>query len=159
MVSKTVDASRVESYHVIRPGHLNVTNRLYGGLLMSWMDELAGVTAKKHAERSYLTVSADNFTFIKSARQNDTVVTQARLVWVGSSSMEIQVDAYVEYMDSSRELICTARFMMVAIDEDSKPTKVPQLILQTEDEHLAWAHGEERRRIRNQRREAKLDGI
>ena len=30
MVSKTVDASKVESYHVIRPGHLNVTNRLYG---------------------------------------------------------------------------------------------------------------------------------
>jgi len=155
MVSKTVDASRVESYHVIRPGHLNVTNRLYGGLLMSWMDELAGVTAKKHAERSYLTVSADNFTFIKSARQNDTVVTQAKLVWVGSSSMEIQVDAFVEYMDSSREKICTARFMMVAIDEDSKPTKVPQLILQTEEERQAFREGEERNQLRKQQKKTK----
>lgn len=155
MVSKTVDASRVESYHVIRPGHLNVTNRLYGGLLMSWMDELAGVTAKKHAEHSYLTVSADNFTFLKSARQNDTVVTQAKLIWVGSSSMEIQVDAYVEYMDSSREKICTARFMMVAIDEDGKPTKVPQLILQTEEEHQAFQEGEERSQLRKQQKKAK----
>ena len=155
MVSKTVDASRVESYHVIRPGHLNVTNRLYGGLLMSWMDELAGVTAKKHAERSYLTVSADNFTFIKSARQNDTVVTQAKLVWVGSSSMEIQVDAFVEYMDSSREKICTARFMMVAIDEDSKPTKDPQLILQTEEERQAFREGEERNQLRKQQKKTK----
>lgn len=155
MQPKTVDASKVESYHVIRPGHLNVTNRLYGGLLMSWMDELAGIVAKKHAEHSYLTVSADNFTFLKSARQNDTVVTQGRIVWVGSSSMEIQVDAYVEYMDSSRDLICTARFMMVAIDENSKPVKVPQLILQTEEEKLAFAQGEERSQIRKQKKASK----
>ena len=43
--------------------------------------------------------------------------------------------------------------------ENDKPVKVPRLILQTEDEHLAWAHGEERRRIRNQRKADKLDGI
>ena len=150
MESKTVDASKVESYHVIRPGHLNVTNRLYGGLLMSWMDELAGIVAKKHAEHSYLTVSADNFTFIKSARQNDTVVTIGKIIWTGSSSMEIQVDAYVEYMDSSRDKICTARFMMVAIDENSKPVKVPQLILQTEEERRAFAEGEARKQLRAQ---------
>ena len=155
MISKTVDASKVESYHVIRPGHLNVTNRLYGGLLMSWMDELAGIVAKKHAEHSYLTVSADNFTFLKSARQNDTVVTIGKIIWTGSSSMEIAVEAYVEYMDSSRDLICTARFVMVAIDENSKPVKVPQLILQTEEEKLAFAQGEERSQIRKQQKKAK----
>ena len=49
--------------------------------------------------------------------------------------------------------------MMVALDENDKPVQVPRLVLQTEDEHLAWSHGEERRRIRNQRRIDKLDGI
>ena len=55
--------------------------------------------------------------------------------------------------------INNAHFMMVALDENDMPVRVPRLILQTEDEHLAWAHGEERRRIRNERRKAKLDGI
>jgi hypothetical protein len=36
---------------------------------------------------------------------------------------------------------------------------VPRLTLLTEDERLAWAHGEERRRIRIQRKKDKLDGI
>ena len=49
--------------------------------------------------------------------------------------------------------------MMVALDENDKPMRVPGLILQTEDEHLAWQHGEERRRIRLQRLADKLDGI
>jgi acyl-CoA hydrolase len=47
--------------------------------------------------------------------------------------------------------------MMIALDENDKPVKVPRLILQTEDEHLAWAHGEERKRIRDQRRKDQLD--
>jgi len=48
---------------------------------------------------------------------------------------------------------------MVALDEDDKPVQVPRLILQTDDERLAWEHGEERRRIRIERKKAKLDGI
>jgi hypothetical protein len=47
--------------------------------------------------------------------------------------------------------------MMIALDENDQPVKVPRLILQTEDEHLAWAHGEERKRIRDQRRKDQLD--
>ena len=73
--------------------------------------------------------------------------------------MEVCVDTYVEKLNRHRERINNAHFMMVALDENDKPVKVPKLILQTEDEHLAWAHGEERRRIRNQRRKDKLDGI
>ena len=49
--------------------------------------------------------------------------------------------------------------MMVALDENDKPVQVPKLILQTDDERLAWDHGEERRRIRIQRKKDKLDGI
>ena len=48
---------------------------------------------------------------------------------------------------------------MVAIDKNDKPFTVPRLILQTDDERLAWEHGEERRRIRLQRLKDKLDGI
>jgi acyl-CoA hydrolase len=48
---------------------------------------------------------------------------------------------------------------MVALDENDKPIHVPGLTLQTDDEHLAWSHGEERRRIRMQRLKDKLDGI
>ena len=55
--------------------------------------------------------------------------------------------------------INNAHFMMVALDENDKPVQVPKLILQTDDERLAWDHGEERRRIRIQRKKDKLDGI
>ena len=45
------------------------------------------------------------------------------------------------------------------LDENDQPVKVPRLILQTEDEELAWAHGIERQRIRKMRKATALDGI
>lgn len=159
MISKTVDDSRVETVHIIRPGHLNGANRLFGGILMQWIDEVAGIVAKRHSMCNVTTASVDNLTFLHGAYQDDLVVIKGKLTWVGSSSMEVCVDTYVENPQGQRHRINNAHFMMVALDEHDKPVQVPKLILQTEDEQLAWAHGEERRRIRNQRRMDKLDGI
>ena len=157
--AKTVDDSRVETVHIVRPEHLNGANRLFGGILMQWIDEVAGIVAKRHCMGNVTTASVDNLTFLHGAYQNDMVVIKGKLTWVGNSSMEVCVDTYVENLNGHRERINNAHFMMVALDENDKPAQVPKLILQTEDEHLAWAHGEERRRIRNQRRKDKLDGI
>jgi acyl-CoA hydrolase len=159
MISKTVDDSRAETVHIVRPNHLNGANRLFGGILMQWIDEVAGIVAKRHCMGNVTTASVDNLTFLHGAYQNDMVVIKGKLTWVGNSSMEVCVDTYVENLNGHRERINNAHFMMVALDENDKPAQVPKLILQTEDEHLAWAHGEERRRIRNQRRKDKLDGI
>ena len=159
MISKTVDESRAETVHIVRPNHLNGANRLFGGILMQWIDEVAGIVAKRHCMGNVTTASVDNLTFLHGAYQNDMVVIKGKLTLVGSTSMEVCVDTYVENLNGHRERINNAHFMMVALDENDKPVKVPKLILQTEDEHLAWAHGEERRRIRNQRRKDKLDGI
>ena len=155
--AKTVDESRVETVHIVRPNHLNGANRLFGGILMQWIDEVAGIVAKRHSMCNVTTASVDNLTFLKGAYQGDMVVIKGKITWVGSSSMEVCVDTYVETPSGKRERINNAHFMMIALDENDKPAQVPRLILQTEDEHLAWSHGEERRRIRNRRRKDRLD--
>ena len=157
--AKTVDDSRVETVHIVRPNHLNGANRLFGGILMQWIDEVAGIVAKRHAMSNVITASVDNLTFLHGAYQNEMVVIKGKITWVGSSSMEVCVDTYVETLSGQRSRINNAHFMMVALDENDVPVRVPRLILQTEDEKLAWAHGEERRRIRLQRKMDKLDGI
>ena len=159
MVSKTVADSRVETVHLVMPAHLNGANRLFGGILMQWIDEVAGIVAKRHSMCNVITASVDNLTFLHGAYQNEMVVIKGKITWVGSSSMEVCVDTYVETLSGQRSRINNAHFMMVALDENDVPVRVPRLILQTDDEHLAWAHGEERRRIRIQRKKDKLDGI
>ena len=158
-IYKTVDDSRVETVHLIRPTHLNGADRLFGGILMQWIDEVAGIVAKRHSMCNVTTASVDNLTFLHGAYQNDMVVIKGKMTWVGSTSMEVCVDTYVESPSGERHRINNAHFMMVALDDHDKPVQVPGLTLQTEDEHLAWSHGEKRRRIRIQRLKDKLDGI
>ena len=158
-IYKTVDDSRVETVHLIRPTHLNGADRLFGGILMQWIDEVAGIVAKRHSMCNVTTASVDNLTFLHGAYQNDMVVIKGKMTWVGSTSMEVCVDTYVESPGGERHRINNAHFMMVALDDHDKPVQVPGLTLQTEDEHLAWSHGEKRRRIRIQRLKDKLDGI
>ena len=43
VIYKRVDDSRTETAHLIRPVHLNGANRLFGGTLMQWIDEVAAV--------------------------------------------------------------------------------------------------------------------
>ena len=157
--AKTVDDSRVETAHLVRPTHLNGANRLFGGILMQWIDEVAGIVAKRHSMCNVTTASVDNLTFLHGAYQGDLIVIQGKVTWVGSSSMEVCVDSYVENLHGERKRINNAHFIMVALDNHDNPVQVPRLILQTEDEHLAWEHGEERRKIRIQRKLSKLDGI
>jgi len=156
---KTVDDSRVETVHIVRPTHLNGANRLFGGILMQWIDEVAGIVAKRHSGANVTTASVDNLTFLHGAYQNDLVVIKGKLTWVGSTSMEVCVDTYVENPRGERHRINNAHFMMVALDKDDRPLQVPRLRLTNDDEELAWSHGEERRRIRIQRKKDKLDGI
>ncbi len=154
---KTVDDSRTETIHVVRPNHLNGANRLFGGILMQWIDEVAGIVAKRHAMSNITTASVDNLTFLRGAYQNEMVVIKGKLTWVGRTSMEVCVDTYVENQTGERTRINNAHFMMVALDENDKPIEVPKLKLQTDAERLAWEHGEERGRIRKQRKLVKLD--
>ena len=157
--AKTVNESLVETVHIVRPNHLNGANRLFGGILMQWIDEVAAIVAKRHCNGNVTTASVDNLTFLRGAYNNDMVVIKGKMTWVGNSSMEVCVDTYVENHQGERQRINNAHFMMVALDEEDKPVRVPRLILSNEDEHEAWEHGEERRRIRIQRKKDKLDGI
>lgn len=156
---KTINESVVETVHIVQPNHLNGAHRLFGGILMQWIDEVAAIVAKRHCNGNVTTASVDNLTFLQGAYLDDLVVIKGKMTWVGNSSMEVCVDTYVENQQGERQRINNAHLILIALDDNGKPVRVPRLTLETEDEHLAWEHGEERQRIRVERKKNKLDGI
>ena len=71
--------SQVETIYMIRPTHLNSAGRLFGGILMQWIDEAAGLVAIRHSRRNVTTASVDNLQFLEGAYQGDTVIIKAKL--------------------------------------------------------------------------------
>lgn len=135
---KRVSDSFTTQVQVLTQANLNGYCRLFGGQLMSWMDIVAAVTARRHSGRNVTTASVRNLNFHRAAHANDTVVLTGEVVYVGRTSMEIMVCAYVEELGSERILINEARFIMVALDENERPTEVPGLLLETEAQRRLW---------------------
>ena len=150
---KKVSDSRVEQIYKIRPEHMNGAGRLFGGRLMEWIDEVAGLVGIRHAQTEVLTASLYSFKFIKWSRKNDIIVLIGRMTYVGNSSMEVRVDTYKESMDGIRKPINRAYLTLVAVDGEGKPVMVPGLIIGSEAERAEWEAGMRRREIRKQRKE------
>ncbi|MEG0356015.1 MAG: acyl-CoA thioesterase [Lachnospiraceae bacterium] len=153
LIERTVEESIVETVHMVRPNHQNGAGRLFGGILMQWIDEAAGLVAKRHTRSNVITASVDNLRFLKGAYQGDVVVLIGKATFVGRTSMEVRVDTYVENMEMERRAINRAYFTMVALDQEDKPTPVPGLIIRTESEKAEWEAGEKRREMRVLRKE------
>lgn len=149
---KRVEDSRTEQTYLIMHRHINGYGRLFGGQLMQWIDEMAGIVSKRHAGMETTTASIDNLNFKSAAFLNDMLVLIGRLTYVGNSSMEVRVDTYVEDLNGMRRVINRAYVVMVAVDEEGRPQRVPGLKLETESERAEWESGEKRYLLRRQRR-------
>lgn len=150
---RRVEDSQVETMHMVRPNHLNSAGRLFGGMLMQWIDEVAGLVAKRHSRTNVITASVDNLRFLKGAYQGDTIVIIGKVTYVGTTSMEVRVDTYCENVIGERRPINRAYFSMVALDEYDRPVMVPDLLIETEAQKAEWENGKKRRDNRVMRHE------
>lgn len=153
MEPKTIAASRTEQVQILMPEHINGSGRLFGGRLVEWIDVVAAVVARRHCGGNVTTVAMDNLQFRAAAYINETLVLVGRITHVGSTSMEVRVDTYVEDLTGVRRMINRAYIVMVALDENEKPTQVPGLVLTTDKDRQEWENGQRRRELRSQRRD------
>ena len=153
MKKKCVDDSKTEQFRLLKYEDINGANRLFGGKLMAWIDEVAGVTARRHCETQVTTACIDNLQFKEPAFLGNMVVIIGRITYIGRSSMEVRVDSYVEDAQGFRRPINRAYVTMVALDENEHPRAVEfGLELTTETEKIEWESGRKRAELRRQRR-------
>ena len=143
-MKKRVSDSITEQVHILSQGNLNGYRRLFGGQIMSWIDIVAAVVARRHCERNVTTAIVDMLQFKAPAYANDTIVISGKITYVGKTSMEIKVSVYVEELSGERKLINTAYVVMVALDENEHPTQVPGLILETDEEREEYESAKQR---------------
>ena len=125
-----------------------------GLTLMQWLDEVAGVVAMRHAETyRVVTAAVDNLQFKHAIYEGEIVVLKGYVTDVGRTSMEVEIDTYVEQPDGMRRTVNRAFFVMVAVDENQKPIQVPELIITTEAEKARNEAAKMRRDMRKKRRE------
>ncbi|UJF35958.1 acyl-CoA thioesterase [Paenibacillus hexagrammi] len=136
------------------PTDVNNHNTLFGGKLMSYIDDIASIAAHKHCRRSVVTASTDSVDFLHPIKPSDSVCLEAFVTWTGKSSMEVFVKVVTEDLKTGNRTIAATSFLtFVALDDNKKPVPVPQVVPETEEETKLHESAPQRAELRRIRRE------
>jgi acyl-CoA hydrolase len=146
---KFAKESLVNMTELILPNDTNTLSNLMGGRLMHWMDIVSAIAAQKHANSLVVTASVDNISFRKAIALGNVVSLQAKVTRAFKTSMEVHIKVKAEDVPSGTGFDSNeAFFTFVAVDHEGKPQPVPELIPETEEEHLLYEGALRRRQLR-----------
>jgi uncharacterized protein (TIGR00369 family) len=148
--SKTSRASRITLAQLMQPAQANNLGNVHGGWIMKLVDEAGALACMKHAQTRVVTVAVDSMTFREPIKLGDLVTLNAEVTYTGRTSMEAEVQVVAQNpITGERTHTNTAYLVYVALDENEKPTPVPALTAETEEdaERMKQAEARQKRRI------------
>ena len=151
MQAKKVSESVAEQCRLMHPEHLNGKGRLFGGVLVEWIDVVAGVVARRHCGTNVTTARIESVDFLAPAFANDILTIRGKVTYVGRTSLEIKVETFRETVGSpEKTLINVAYVIAVALDDNDKPAPVPPLVIEAEEQAEEFENGKRRAEYRKQ---------
>ena len=149
MAPKPIRASRVTLSQLMHPEHANLLGNVHGGWIMKLVDEAGALACMRHAQKKVVTVAIDSMTFRQPIRIGDLIVLNAEVTYTGRTSMEVEVQVVAENPVTGKQTHTnTAYLVYVALDDEGRPTNVPALITETEEEKVRMAQAQKRQAYR-----------
>lgn len=147
--SKPVSASRITLSQLMHLEHANLLGNVHGGWIMKLVDEAGALACMRHAQRKVVTVAIDSMTFRQPIRIGDLIILNAEVSYAGRTSMEVEVQVLAENpLTGERTHTNTAYLVYVALDDVGRPTTVPGLRAETEEEQHRMERAQERQERR-----------
>ena len=150
--SKPVSASRITLSQLMHLEHANLLGNVHGGWIMKLVDEAGALSCLRHALGKVVTVAIDSMSFREPIRIGDLIILNAEVSYVGRTSMESEVHVIAENpITGERTYTNTAYLVYVALDDMGRPTSVPALHAETEEEKRRMEKAQQRqeRRLKN----------
>lgn len=143
--AKTIRASRISIAQLMQPEHANNLGNVHGGWIMKLVDEAGALACMRHSGCRVVTVAIDSMVFRNPIKIGNLVILNAEVAYTGHTSIEAEVQVQAENpLTGERTHTNTAYLVYVALDENGKPTSVPPLVAETEDEKRKMEAAKER---------------
>jgi acyl-CoA thioesterase YciA len=109
------------------PADTNANGDIFGGWVMSQMDQAGGIAGVERAQGRVVTIAVDAMTFIRPMKVGDVLCVYTQVESVGRTSMKIHIEAWANrFMTHVREKVTVATFTFVAVDDAGRPRPVPR---------------------------------
>lgn len=111
---------------VMMPRDTNSEGTIFGGVILSFIDQAAFVEARRQARHRYVTVCVREVVFKEPVFTGDVLSLYGETVRIGTTSITVRVKVLAE-RSKTPDLavhVTDAEVVMVAIDDDCTPTKI-----------------------------------
>lgn len=121
---------------------------------MAYIDDVASISAERHARAECVTASTDSVDFLAPIREGHSVCLTSYVTWTGTSSMEVFVKVISEHLRTGdRKIAATAFLTFVALGSDGNTAQVPRVIPETPEEQKLFETAPLRAEARKRHRE------
>jgi len=108
------------------PQDANAAFDIFGGWVMAQMDSACGIRAAERARGRVVTAAVREMSFAKPVKIGDTLCVYTQITRTGRTSITLKVEAWAQrYLTHQMDLVTHGEFVMVALDENGKPTPLP----------------------------------
>jgi acyl-CoA thioesterase YciA len=103
------------------PRDANVYGTIFGGIILSYIDQAGFVEAKRHGIHRWVTASIERVDFTKPVYVGDVVRFKTKTLKTGRSSVLIEVTVEAERFNThDRVVVTTAKITMISVNEEGK---------------------------------------
>lgn len=110
---------------MMMPKDTNAVGSIFGGVILSLIDQAAFVEASRQAARKFVTIAMDKVEFHKPVHNGDIVSLWAETIHIGRSSIRLRVDVHARSRNRDEDVrVTSAEVTMVSIDDAGRPTPI-----------------------------------
>ena len=117
---------------VLMPKDTNAYGTIFGGVILSYIDQAAAIEAKRHGASFIVTVAMREVVFHEPVYVGDLVSFYTGLVRIGRTSITVSVEVFAQRGDGAGEIVkvTNAEVTFVNLNEKRRPIPIPR---KTED--------------------------
>lgn len=113
---------------ILMPKDTNAHGTIFGGVILSYIDQAAAVEAKMHGASFIVTVAMREVIFHEPVYVGDLVSFYTGLVRIGRTSITVSVEVFAQRGEGTGKMVkvTQAEVTFVNLDEKRKPIPIPR---------------------------------
>ena len=107
---------------LMMPADTNHQGTVFGGVVLSRIDQAGYLEARRHGRHRWVTVSMNQVQFVAPVYTGDVVTFLTRTIRTGRTSVTVEVRVEAERHEGGRNVLVTeAQLTLVSVDDDGAP--------------------------------------
>ena len=114
---------------LMMPRDTNAHGTIFGGVILSYIDQAGAIEARRQGSRFMVTVSMDKIVFHEPVFVGDLVSFWTETVRIGTTSITVRVIVESLRNVDQKVLVTEAQVVYVNVGEDRKPTPISRAVI------------------------------